>query len=80
MLRGMKASHALQHVFWTDEISLTDPALIEGAKLAGHRQVADVYLAALAMRKHGRLVTFDTRVPWYAVVGATADLIEIPPV
>ena len=79
-LRGLKTAAGRRHVFWSDEVSITDPAAIDRAKVAGHAQITDVYLAALAMHKKGRLVTFDTAVPWYAVVGATADLIEIPPV
>ena len=80
MLRGMKSARAMHHVFWPDEISLTDASAVNSARLAGHGQITGVYLAALALRKQGRLVTFDAAVPWYAVVGATADLIEIPPV
>jgi toxin-antitoxin system PIN domain toxin len=80
MLRGMKSARVMRHTFWPDEISLTDASAVNIARLAGHRQIADVYLAALAFRKQGRLVTFDARIPWHAVVGATAELIEIPPV
>jgi toxin-antitoxin system PIN domain toxin len=79
-LRGLKAATGRRHVFWSDEISITDQAAIDRAKIAGHGQITDVYLAALALRKHGRVVTFDTAIPWQAVVGATAKLIEIPPV
>jgi toxin-antitoxin system PIN domain toxin len=79
-LRRLKAASGRRHVFWSDEVSITDRAAFDRAKIAGHAQITDVYLAVLAWRKHGRLVTFDTQIPWHAVIGATADLIEIPPV
>jgi toxin-antitoxin system PIN domain toxin len=80
MLRAMKSARVMRHTFWSDEISLTDASAVNSARLTGHSQIADVYLAALAFRKQGRLVTFDAAVAWHAVIGATAELIEIPPV
>lgn len=77
-LKAMQAGTELPHVFWNDEISLTDGAVIDAAQIGGHGQITDVYLAALAFRNKGRLVTFDSRIPWQAVVGATAQLVEVP--
>lgn len=43
--------------FWPDDISYADVRLSD---IHGHRQVTDVYLAALAASHGGRLATFDT--------------------
>jgi uncharacterized protein len=40
--------------------------------VTGHRQLTDVYLLALAVQHHGRLVTFDAKIPTSVVVGASA--------
>ena len=42
--------------FWPDDVSYTDVDLTD---LRGHRQVTDVYLAALAHARGGRLATLD---------------------
>jgi predicted nucleic acid-binding protein len=80
ILRGMKSARVMRHAFWSDEVSLTEASAVSSRLLPGHGSITDVYLAALALRKNGRLVTFDRGIPWHAVVGATAALIEIPPV
>jgi predicted nucleic acid-binding protein len=41
--------------------------------MLGSRQLTDVYLLALAVRRGGRLVTLDRAVPLEAVVGARAE-------
>ena len=46
------------HEFWADDLPLTDAAM-PTELLVGHRQVTDSYLLGLAMRRSGRLVTFD---------------------
>lgn len=45
-----------RHEFWPDDLGYADVRL-DG--VLGHRQVTDAYLAALARRRGGRLVTFD---------------------
>ena len=47
-----------RHVFWPDDLSLDDRH-IPADLIMGHRQFTDAYLVGLAMRKGGRLVTFD---------------------
>jgi hypothetical protein len=64
------------HQFWPDSISLTDSALFDLAVLTGSRQTTDAYLAGLAFRNGGRLVTFDGGIPWRAARGADAGLVE----
>jgi hypothetical protein len=64
------------HRFWPDAISLTDSAIFDLAVLTGSRQTTDAYLAGLAFRNGGRLATFDGGIPWRAVRGADARLVE----
>jgi len=55
------------HVFWPDDISLSDPMLFDQGRLHGSRQITDVYLLALAVKNEGRLVTFDQSIKLGAV-------------
>ena len=45
-----------KHVFWPDNFSYTE---ISPSRLTGHRQITDAWLAELARRKGGKLVTLD---------------------
>jgi toxin-antitoxin system PIN domain toxin len=45
-----------RHEFWVDDVSYADVSL---SGVIGHRQVTDAYLAELARRHGGGLVTFD---------------------
>ena len=65
------------HVFWADELSLLDGSLFDLSRIAGHRQLTDVYLLCLAQSRGGRLVTFDRTIPLRAVKGATATSLEV---
>lgn len=62
--------------FWPDQISLSDPAIFDLTRLTGSRQTTDAYLAGLAFKNGGLLATLDNSIPWNAVRGAHADLIE----
>jgi hypothetical protein len=64
------------HYFWADSVSLTDSTIFDLAVLTGSRQTTDAYLAGLAFRNRGRLATFDSGIPWRAVRGADAGLVE----
>ncbi len=68
-----------QHVFWTDEISLRDPGVLERTGGLSHRHVTDAYLLGLAKHRKGRLATFDRRIPLAAVVGAEPEHLEVIP-
>jgi toxin-antitoxin system PIN domain toxin len=70
---------APEHIFWPDTLSLTDVSRFDLAKLRGHRQITDLYLAGLAHHHGGKLVTFDANIPVAAVVGASRDLVELIP-
>ncbi len=64
------------HRFWPGEVSLTDTAIFDLTVLTGARQTTDAWLAGLAYRNGGRIATFDTAIPWKAVRGADAGLLD----
>ena len=68
LLRAAVSSE--HHQFIPDDISLLDDSLVDDRRLAGHRQLTDVYLLALAVAHDARLVTLDRRIPLDAVHGA----------
>lgn len=65
------------HEFWADDISFLDDTVFRSKHLIGHRQITDAYLLALAVKRGGRLVTFDRGVPVEAVVGARAEHVVV---
>jgi toxin-antitoxin system PIN domain toxin len=65
------------HEFWSCEISLLDPRVVDRRRLHGPRQVTDAYLLALAVRRGGRFVTFDQAVVTSAVPGATGAALTV---
>jgi toxin-antitoxin system PIN domain toxin len=58
------------HEFWPDRISLVDSEIVDHKYVLGPNQITDLYLLALAVTNHGRLVTFDRAIPLAAVRGA----------
>lgn len=60
------------HEFWPDDVSILDAAVMDAGRVHGPRQVTDLYLLALAVRRGGRLVTFDQSIASAAVRGADA--------
>lgn len=53
----LRAVHSREgHEFWADALGYAD---VDLSHVAGHRQVTDAYLAALARHKGGMLATFD---------------------
>ena len=71
----LDATSSQHHQFIADDISLLDDALVDFRHIAGHRQLTDVYLLALAVAHGARLVTLDRRIALmtHAVRGATAN-------
>ncbi len=59
MLRELRALKG--HVFWDDDVPLSDSTVFAGMMLAVHRQITDAYLVELAHHQHGRLATLDKR-------------------
>ncbi len=55
------------HVFWSDDVSLMDPRLVETKSLLSASQITDSYLLALAQAHEGRLATFDRKLVATAV-------------
>jgi hypothetical protein len=60
------------HEFWPDDVSLLDPSVADTSRIHGPRQLTDVYLLALAVKRRGRFVTFDASVTIEAARGAEA--------
>jgi toxin-antitoxin system PIN domain toxin len=60
------------HEFWPDDISLRDESVFDVQRIHGSRQIADLYLLALAARHKGRVATFDRGIPLSAVTAAKA--------
>jgi predicted nucleic acid-binding protein len=61
------------HEFWSDEISLLNPDIVDSARIHGPRQLTDIYLLALAVENEARFVTFDAGIPLAAVRRATTN-------
>lgn len=70
--RLREACATAQHAFWPDDTSLLDLEVADAARIHGPRQITDLYLLALAVRREGRFVTFDAAVVRDAVRGAEA--------
>jgi len=65
------------HEFWPDDVSVLDPDLIDATRVHGPKQLADIYLLAMAVRRGGVLVTFDRSIATSAVRGATASALVV---
>lgn len=50
------------HVFWDDEISLRDTDIFDRRFILRSEQITDFYLLGLAVKKSGKLATFDRRI------------------
>ena len=74
--RLRQATAAADHVFWEDEISLTEVKRFDLTRVPHPRFLTDVYLLGLAVAHKGRLVTFDREIPRGAVLGATGKNLE----
>jgi uncharacterized protein len=55
------------HQFWSDEVSILDPAIVDATRIHGPKQLTDIYLLALCVTHKARFVTFDTGIPVAAV-------------
>ena len=65
------------HEFWPHDISLLDERLFNAELIRGHQQLTDVYLLGLAVKRRGRLVTLDQKIPLGAVNGARRESIVV---
>lgn len=75
-LGAFKSNFREMHQFWTSEISLTHSDVFDLSVLTGSRQTTDLYLAGLAFRHGGKLTTLDRNIPWRAIRGADATLVD----
>jgi toxin-antitoxin system PIN domain toxin len=70
MERLAEATCTAEHEFWPDDVSLLDARVADRSRIHGPRQVTDLYLLALAVRRSGSFVSFDATIPRTAVRGA----------
>ena len=75
--RLRQATHQEFHQFWSDEVSILEPAIVNWDLLIGPRQLTDIYLLALAVQNNGRFVTFDTRISTQMVHGAASQHLTV---
>jgi toxin-antitoxin system PIN domain toxin len=68
------------HAFWPDDISLLDAESFDRGRILGPKQLTDIYLLGLAVKRGGRLATFDRAIPLAAVKAATARNLAVIPV
>lgn len=79
ILNTMKQTYRATHHFWNDDISLSDADLLTPAKIAGPKQITDVYLIGLCQKHGGTLITFDTRLSTDAIVSPHTELLHVLP-
>jgi uncharacterized protein len=73
-LRGLRSwTSSPTHEFWPDDLTILDPALFDHARVLGHKQITDIYLLALAVKRGGRFVTLDRKITLGAVRNAGAE-------
>ncbi len=63
------------HTFWHDDVSPCETDTDVFTRVVGYRQVTDAHLVALALRRGGRLATFDRAIVALAPDGP--DLVEV---
>jgi toxin-antitoxin system PIN domain toxin len=55
------------HTHWPDDVSILQEEILDASHLAGHGEVTDAYLLALAVHHGGTLATFDRSIRTTAV-------------
>ena len=70
--RLREATASSLHEFWADDATLLEPKAFNLDRVHGPLQVTDTYLLGLAVRRGGRLVTFDRAVSSASVMHAQA--------
>ena len=65
------------HEFWADDVSLLDRELFRAEAIAGHQKITDIYLLGLAVRRQGKLITFDRSIGLKAVNGAQSGHLRV---
>ncbi len=72
-----EAAQSPAHEFWPDELNTVHPGTLDWRFVLGSRQLTDVYLLALAVKRNGCLVTFDRAVGLGAVPGAASGSLVV---
>jgi uncharacterized protein len=75
--RLQDAAATSYHEFWADDLSILDQNVVNHTRIHGPKQVTDVYLLALAVKRNGRFVTFDGSVPLSAVLHAKKEHLTV---
>jgi len=78
VFQALKDAQQENFHFWTAAISLFDDSLFRLEYLSSSRHLTDLYLLGLAFRHGAKFVSFDRSLPWQAVRGAEASLVESP--
>ncbi len=65
-----------EHQFWRDSLPLGDE-IFNWAFAEGHRQLTDLYLLGLAVKRGGSLATFDRTIPIAAVINAEPEALAV---
>ncbi len=77
--RLAEAAATAFHTFWPDDVNMLVPEKIDWSRILASRQVTDAYLLALAVKHHGRLVTFDQAIsPTVVPKAKPINLVSIP--
>jgi uncharacterized protein len=63
------------HQFWPDDYSIVDGTIVLG-RLAGHKQITNLYLLGLAVRRKARFTSLDRHIPAELVQGG-AEAYEV---
>ncbi len=71
------ACHHSIHEFWPDDVSLLDSSVVDPTRIHGPRQLTDTYLLALAVKRAGKLATFDSGIALAVVRKATKENLVI---
>ena len=78
LLATIKRNHQRVFQMLPNDVSISDSALFAPEYVAGAKRITDAYLLGLAFSHNWRLVSFDRSLPWQAIRGATASLVENP--
>ena len=66
------------HEFWPDDVGLVEAVGPLAPRLQGHRQLSDVYLLGLALKRRGTLASFDGGLRALAAGDRSAGLELVP--
>jgi toxin-antitoxin system PIN domain toxin len=66
LLQGLRRQKG--HEFWADDYSIVD-GTVDLSRLAGRKQITDLYLLGLAVRRKGRFSSVDKHIPAELVQG-----------